>query len=160
MLLADAQLFPLLDEAGGRMLRRLRHHPHAPRYNHQIGERLSAQGLANIHAFARDFLERPVRWNSQHPPASQPDFVTRIRHEVPFYRRAAYAADFSALPILHRDDLRIHAAEFVPDSMPLDDLIVYTTSGTTGSVPWKSPLTPNCPTATCRCFNMRWPHMT
>jgi phenylacetate-CoA ligase len=54
--------------------------------------------------------------------------------EVPFYRRAGGSADdFFALPTTSHEDLRRQPWAFVPDSQPLDDLLVYTTSGTTGS---------------------------
>jgi phenylacetate-CoA ligase len=50
---------------------------------------------------------------------------------VPIYRRAGVSS-FDAMPSVTRDDLAREPSAFVPDSMPLDDLMTYYTSGTTG----------------------------
>ena len=135
MTLADAKLFPLLTDAGDRMLRRLRQHPHAPRYNHRIGERLSAEGLANVRGFAIT-LDAPTPWNSQRTPTWLPHFVARQANVMCHsYRQPIYAKKF--LRPSRIDARTIHRRrqpwDFVPDTAPLDDLIVYTTSGTTGA---------------------------
>jgi phenylacetate-CoA ligase len=132
--LTEEQRFPLLTAAGRRMLRWLQEHPHAPRYNFPCGDRLTAGGLLRVRAFAAalDTAPRGWRWGEL-PPWLKP-FAAFCLAEVPFYRRAGGSADdFFALPTASHEDLRRQPWAFVPDSQPLDDLLVYTTSGTTGS---------------------------
>ncbi|HWP42076.1 MAG TPA: capsule biosynthesis protein CapK, partial [Blastocatellia bacterium] len=51
--------------------------------------------------------------------------------EVPFYRRrGGRPEDFFALPTCGREDLAREPWSFVPDGQPLDEMIVYDTSGT------------------------------
>ena len=53
--------------------------------------------------------------------------------DVPFYRqRGGSAEDFSSIPTCSRSDIVKEQWLFVPDSQPLDDLMMYYTSGTTG----------------------------
>ena len=125
--LSDADRFPLLDADGRAMLDRLRQHPHAPRYNWQTGERLTTDGLADVDGFATLAANEPPTWRvGEEPPWVEP-FRSDCRDRVPFYR------DRDPMAVTTRDDLRRRPWQFVPDGEPLDDLIVYTTSGTTGS---------------------------
>src|SRR5438105_7578107 len=53
--------------------------------------------------------------------------------DVPYYRRyEAGPGDFFRIPTVGRDDLVREPWSFVPDSEPLDELIVYRSSQTTG----------------------------
>jgi phenylacetate-CoA ligase len=132
--LTDEQRFPLLDDAGRRRLRRLREHPHAPRYNYHGGERLTAAGLANVRAYAERLRTERAAWQSGELPPWVKRLMEFCRQEVPFHRRRAdWSDDFFALPPTGRESLRREPWAFVPDSADLADLIVYTTSGTTGN---------------------------
>lgn len=129
--LDDHQLFPLLDAQGDAMLRRLRQHPHAPIYNWRTGERLTQAGLERIHDYARLVASpRDARQEWLWP------FIRRCRAEVPFYRdREDWPAQeiLEELPLTRADHIRHKPWDFVANDLPLDDLIVYTTSGTTGT---------------------------
>src|SRR5262245_2438002 len=116
------------------MLLRLREHPHAPRFNHPGGERLDAPALARVRSYAEELKTGRVGWR----PGELPDWLWRFvefcRRDVPFFRRRPdWSDDFFALPPTTRADLRREPWSFVPDSADLTDLVVYTTSGTTGS---------------------------
>jgi phenylacetate-CoA ligase len=131
--LADDLLFPLMTDASRRLLKRLREHPHAPRYNWRTGERLTADGLENVLAYARRQQMERAGWRFGQVPAWLPAFVQMCRRDVPFHRqRADWSDDFFSLPRIDRESLRLYPWAFVPDGLPIEDLIVYTTSGTTG----------------------------
>src|SRR4051812_13660118 len=131
--LSDDRLFPLMTDASRRLLKRLREHPHAPRYNWRTGERLTATGLANVRAYGQRQQTDRVGWRFAQVPAWLPEFVQMCRRDVPFHRqRADWSDDFFALSTIERESLRLYPWAFVPDGLPIEDLIVYTTSGTTG----------------------------
>jgi phenylacetate-CoA ligase len=131
--LTDAERFPLLTEPGRRMLQWLREHPHAPRYTAQSGNRLTAGYLRRVRAFEAELNAAPRGWQHGAMPSWLEDFVEMCFHDVPFYRRyGARPAIFSDIPTIDRADLSREPWSFVPDPLPLDDLIINATSGTTG----------------------------
>lgn len=131
--LTDAERHPLLTVEGRRLLDRLLEHPQAPRYNHRCGDRLTREGLRRVRTFERRLLApRPSATAGAVPP-----WVTRFAHRclktVPFYRgRGGDHRRFADLPTCARADLGREPWSFVPDDQPLDDLMVYNTTGTTG----------------------------
>src|SRR5688500_10613983 len=144
--LGDQELFPLLDEASAANLRRLREHPHAPRYNWRTGERVTSAGLANVRTYAERVASQRTPWEAGRLPPWVMPFVATCRRDVPFYRaRETWSDDdFHALPLTRRDDIRRRPWSFVPDGQRLDGLITYTTSGTTGTR-LQIPATPELP---------------
>lgn len=129
------------------MLRRLRQHPHGPRFNYPCGERLTATGLAQVREYARALKNGRTGWRQREVPGWLNTFVERCRRDVPFYRdRIDWSDDFFSLPTTTRDDLRREPWSFVPDSAELSELIVYATSGTTGNLLQivSHPVAPNC----------------
>jgi phenylacetate-CoA ligase len=131
--LADDRLFPLMTDASQRLLKRLREHPHAPRYNWRTGDRLTATGLANVRDYAQRLKTDRTGWRFKQFPAWLPEFIQSCRRDVPYHRqRVDWTDDFFALPTIDRQSLRLYPWAFVPDALPIDDMIVYTTSGTTG----------------------------
>ena len=150
--LSDAERFPLLDAGGRAMLDRLRQHPHAPRYNWQTGERLDAAGLSDVEAFAALAADEPATWKVGDEPPWVADFRRDCRDRVPFYRGR------DPLAVTTRDDVRRRPWDFVPDGERLDDLIVYTTSGTTGSR-LTLPATPRLPARYLPLFRLALSHV-
>jgi phenylacetate-CoA ligase len=131
--LTDEERFPLMGEAGRRLLRRLLEHPQAPRYNFRAGERLTREGLERVREFESNLTTAARGWQPGQLPAWLPPFVARCLSDVPIYRRLGHPSDeFASLPTVSRDDLSREPWSFVPDSAPLHDLIVYPTSGSTG----------------------------
>lgn len=125
--------FPLLTAAGQARLERLQEHPHAPRYNHQGVDRLSADGLARVAAFEAQLAAEPRGWRPGETPDWLADFAAFCFREVPAYR--AYGPrppSFFDIPLCERADLSRAPWEFVPDSQPLAGLTVFQTSGATG----------------------------
>jgi phenylacetate-CoA ligase len=129
----DEQRYPTLTEPGRQMLTWLREHPHAPRYTARCGNRLTHEGLQHVRAFDAELKSAPRGWTHLQIPTWLADYGARCFADVPFYRDyGAMPADFFAIPTTDRDDLSRAPWAFVPDSQPLDDLIVHATSGTTG----------------------------
>ncbi len=142
--LTDRELFPLLDEQGDAMLRWMREHPHAPRYNWKTGERLTREGLSRIHEYEQRVKRGPEPWAHGQAPGWVGPLVERCSRQVPFYRDRGRPADFFSLPIVRREEIRRQPWAMVADDLPLDELIVYTTSGTGGTI-LKYPATPQLP---------------
>ncbi len=131
--ISEAERFPLLTPAGKRLLYAMRQHPQAPIWNWPNGEQLDAGGLARVHQFA-DELNHP---RSSHRPDWLDAFTDFCLTQVPFYRRRAAGSpsstrDFDSQPTCSRSDLAPAVWDFVPDEQSLDQLIVFSTSGTTG----------------------------
>lgn len=132
--LTDSVRFPLLTEAGRQMLHRLREHPHAPKYNYHGGERLTADALQRVREYGRRLRSERTGWKENKPPGWLAEFVAFCRRDVPFHRRRAdWSDDFFSIPSLDRESLRLEPWAFVPDGVDISELVVYTTSGTTGS---------------------------
>jgi phenylacetate-CoA ligase len=130
--LSEAERFPLLTPAGRKLLHAMRQHPQAPSWNWPNGEQLDAAGLAKVQQFA-DTLRRPAFFGPGQLPEWLPGFVDFCLAEVPFYRRRSAAGTaLLSIPSCSRADLAPRVWEFVPDSQPLDQLIVFSSSGTSG----------------------------
>ena len=130
----DTFYCPTLSEDGRKMLNFLREHPAAPIYRNQSGNRLLAQEVEALRAFEREVQSAPVGW----PPGGQPDwldqYVAQVFQEVPWFRRfGSPPARFEDIPTTCRADLSLDIASFVPDPVPVERLINFRTTGTTGN---------------------------
>lgn len=139
--------FPLLDERGRRMLNRLRQHPHSPKFNYHCGEKLTAEGLRRVREFASGVGQTPA-WSTAQRPQWLFDHVHHCWSQVPYFRERDHSlqarptnpiappndVSFTEIPFTDRHDLRRQPWSFVPDSADLQELIVYSTSGTTGNL--------------------------
>jgi phenylacetate-CoA ligase len=138
----DERLFPVLGDAGRAMLSRLCEHPAAPIFRNRSGHRLLAEDLPALRAFAADVLAARLGW----PEGGYPDwlaaFVADAWRRVPGYRVRGPVPDrFADNPTTSRADLSRDVTRFVPDDLPLERLIEYSTSGTSGH-PLKLPSHP------------------
>ena len=121
----------------------MRQHPQAPLWNWPNGEQLNAAGLAQVSNFAADLESKPVCG-----PRIAARLAGRLRRLLPGGRAVLSAARSPpARPIrcrfhtCSRADLAPKVWDFVPDSQPLDELIVFSSSGTTG-LPTQTPAHP------------------
>ncbi len=128
----DADRYPLLSDAGRRMLDFLREHPSAPIYRNHSGNRLDATDLAHVRREEAAVLATEIGWPRGGYPDWLAEFVSDCRKDVPHYAAYASSAGFEDLPTVSRADLGHDIAGFVPDSVPLERLINFQTSGTTG----------------------------
>jgi len=139
--LSEAERFPILSPKGRTLLHAMRQHARAPRWNWPNGEQLDRAGLQKVEHFA-EALNTAIR----HSDWLQ-DFADRCIAEVPFHRaRNKPGTPFASIPTCTRAELTPRVWDFVPDSEPLDDVIVFSSSGTTGH-PAQIPFHPT--TAAC-----------
>jgi phenylacetate-CoA ligase len=128
---------PLLNDAGVRMLRRLREHPHAPRWNYAVGDRLVADDLPRISAFQECLANERSSRSATAPPEAIARRAAALRSLVPaFAERVPQTRDLAArwftIPTTCRRDLAEAPWTFVPDDVDLERLVIYRTAGTTG----------------------------
>lgn len=129
--MSEVERFPTLTESGRQMLAFLREHPRAPHFRNQSGPRLTPAEVAEMHAWETEVRAAEVGWKPGKPPPWLADFVRQCLADVPHYRRFD-PAPFVELPTTSRADLSRDVAQFVPDSISLERLMHFQTSGTTG----------------------------
>ncbi len=133
--LTDDDRFPLIPEERRQLLTDLREHPHAPIFNYGCGDRLTATGLEEVRRYESALAVEPRFWQPGKPPPWVEAFAERCLRTVPFYRgRGGDPGDLTSIPPCDRTDLERGPEAFVPDDQPLDDIMVYDTSGTVGPV--------------------------
>lgn len=131
--LTDVERYPGLTAHGQRMLDHLAQLPHAPLYRNRAGHRLTADDLAQVLAFETEVAQSQAGTRIGKSPPWLAAFVARSYADVPHFRgRGALPKRFEDLPTTNRADLANDIAAFVPDGLPLDRLINFRTSGTTG----------------------------
>src|SRR5947209_4577470 len=131
--ISEAERYPWLTRDSRQLLDWLHEHPAAPRFNHQTGDRLTAAGLERVRQLEHELAASAPGWRPDQPPPWLAAFVQEGVRDVPFYRAyGAAPARLQDVPPCTRADLSHAPWRFVPDSLALDDLIVYNTSGTTG----------------------------
>jgi phenylacetate-CoA ligase len=129
----DAERYPTLTDAGRQMLRRLVEHDAAPIFRNQSGNRLLAEDLPALNEFERDVLASPLEWSPGATPRWLMDVLARAHAEIPYYRSLGPAPQrFEDVIPISRADLAADIARFVPDHVPVDRLINFQTTGTTG----------------------------
>ncbi|MFZ5951671.1 MAG: AMP-binding protein [Candidatus Rifleibacteriota bacterium] len=126
--LTDDERFPLLNER--RLLNELRQDSHAPKFNFASGDRLDKEALQRVKKYARQ-IKKGKFWQPGSFPADLPAFYRWCREKVPAYRN--YPEDFTCSPTMRREAIAARPWLFVADDSRLEDLLVYSTSGTTGS---------------------------
>src|SRR5690349_12767020 len=126
--LSDAERFPLLTDLS--FLKQLRQDEFAPSFNFQSGDRLRSDQLQKVKEYASTLATRKFQKKE-----SQPDwlhnYVDWCIRTVPYYK--GRKAEHDAHPTIRRSDLKAHPWKFVSTDCDLNDLLVYQTSGTTGS---------------------------
>jgi phenylacetate-CoA ligase len=130
----ELERYPTLSDAGRRILEFMREHPAAPIFRNQSGNRLNADEVASLHIHTREVLAAQIGWPDGGQPGWLYDFLASTWGDVPFYRAlGARPERFEEVPTVCRADLAADIAQFVPDSVPLDRLINFRTTGTTGN---------------------------
>jgi len=136
--LSEEERFPRLSQTGRAFLHRLRQHAAAPIWNVPNGEQLNEEGLTRVRRFAAELASQPL-FRSLDEPAWLAEYSSRCQSEVPFYRKRSVSGNsFSEIPTCSRSDLAPRAWDFVPDTEPIDEIVIFSSSGTTGQ-PTRTP---------------------
>lgn len=125
--------FPTLSHDGQRMLDFMLGHPCAPVYRNRSGNRLQAHEVEAQRAYEREVAAAPVGWMPGAVPNWVPAFMADVFARVPHYRALGSPPRFlEDLAPVTRADFAADIAQFVPDHVPLDRMINFRTTGTTG----------------------------
>jgi phenylacetate-CoA ligase len=117
--LTDAERWPTIDDEGRARLARWRRHPHAPRWVHATGDRLTADMIARV----REPLPLDG-WLDAHLATAR-----RLLH----YRGRGGLETLADFPTISREDLARDIAAFVPRDADLERMLHGTSSGSTGA---------------------------
>lgn len=129
----DAERYPTLTMHGRAMLEFLREHPRAPLYRNRSGNRLTAEEVERVRSLCTEVVDAPIDWTPAVPPSWLGDFTAQCFAEVPHYRRLGpVPRRFEDVEPVSRADFSADIAAFVPDSVPLERMINFRTSGTSG----------------------------
>jgi len=127
------QRYPTLTESGRHMLDFLREHPHAPIFRNESGNRLTEKDVEVVRAFEKANLNAELGWKPGLAPTWLADFVQECLDHVPHYRKYGSVPEkLQDLPTIDRSDLGRDIARFVPDTVSIEELVNFRTSGTTG----------------------------
>lgn len=129
--LSDPVRLPGLSPSGIAVLQRMLTHPHAPIYRNQSGHRLQPDEVQAAIAYEHQVASHQLSNQRSSTPAWLSDFVRRVCQDVPTYKPLA-GIPFHALPTWTRGDLSQSIERFVPDDVPVDRMVLFSTSGTTG----------------------------
>ncbi len=121
--------FPVLTQEGESHLRAMMEHPCAPMFRDASGHRLRGHEITEVAAFHARELATPAC--TQKYPLWLDAYVRRVRAQVPFFK-AWPDLPVHELPTTSRADLARDVAAFVPDDLPVDRLLRFDTTGTTG----------------------------
>lgn len=125
--------YPNITNAGKEMLKKMREHPSAPLYRNESGNRLTKKDLDEVIAYDEYIQNESIKWKPNHEPVWAKPFINKLVQEVPFYKKINPQTCFADFPTISRADLAKDIAQFVPDGVPIDRLINFRTTGTTGN---------------------------
>ncbi len=126
--LTDDERFPLLSNR--KLLGDLRQDAFAPRFNFASGDRLDAARLEKVRSYAAN-LKVAGFWQENSLPDWIETYYQWCRHHVPFFRE--WPVDFLKAPTMRRSQIAAEQWKLVANDCDLEDLLVYSTSGTTGT---------------------------
>jgi len=129
----DRERFPTLSDHGRRMLDFMRGHPCAPLYRNRSGNRLLAHEVEAQRAYERSVGATTIGWTPNVAPAWVQDFIEDVFRTVPHYLALGSAPRrLDDVAPVARADFAADIAAFVPDHVPLERMINFRTTGTTG----------------------------
>jgi len=130
----DPLRYPTLTKHGQGILRFMREHPAAPIYRNKSGNRLTAAEVTELQLFEKKNVNAVIDCLHDKKPAWLDDFLAHVFKQVPYYRDLGRSSGirFEDLQTVSRADFAADITRFVPDSVDLERLIQFSTTGTTG----------------------------
>jgi len=125
----DENRYPTLSKTGAQTLRKLREHPAAPIFRNNSGNRLTSSDLKALESFDACVQSTKI---APTKPSWLSDFIAQTYDDVPYYRQLGALQNFDDIIPISRSDLSRDIAQFVPDSVALNRMMHFQTSGTTG----------------------------
>ncbi len=128
----DFHRLPDLDAIGKAILLKILQHPHAPVFRNRSGHFLTRERQQELLLLEQEEIQLACN-PDKNAKKNLFSFLNLCRQQVPFYRDYDWQNfDFSQLPCISREDLSRDITRFVPDYLSLDNLLAFTTNGTTG----------------------------
>lgn len=125
--LTNTERFPLIGDLS--LLNQLKQDEFAPMFNFESGDRLQEHHLREVNDYAKSIKADKFR-NDRSTGGTLDEYVKWCIDTVPFYSKRSLR--FEDQPTIRRKDLRDVPWQFVSSDCFLDDLLVGSTSGTTG----------------------------
>ena len=120
--------------SGAAAYRALVEAPGSPVWTHPREDRLTPAMRREVAAFADLVRTQPPTWQPGQPPAWLDPWLDRVWPRVPaLTRRGPRPPTLLDVRPTSRSDLAADPAAHVPDDVPLDELLAYSTSGTAGA---------------------------
>ena len=126
--LSNEERFPTLSDLS--FLNELKQAPTAPYFNFESGDRLTAQHLLQVQDYAKQIRTQAVFWKENTYPTWLDNYLNWCIQEVPFYQDRPLL--FAEQATIARKNICQYPWLFVANTAPIEDLLVYQTSGTTG----------------------------
>lgn len=127
----DPYRLPGLSDSGHALLLRMINHPMAPRYRNRSGHKLTPAELQQAVAFEKQVAATPPGHLPDAYPGWLQEFIEKSCRWVPAYKPLR-GKPFQELPTWTRADLSHSVERYVPDTVDVSRLILFSTSGTTG----------------------------
>ncbi len=125
--LTDEERFPLIKQLG--FLNELRQDSCGPKFNFKSGDRLNNESLQEVQKYAQN-IGKTRFWDPGKTPDWMPGFLKWCTETVPAYKNCSMTLENNST--LNRESLAECPWDYVSDDCQLEDLLVYSTSGTTG----------------------------
>jgi phenylacetate-CoA ligase len=125
--------YPTLTKAGQAMLNKMLEHPAAPIYRNESGNCLKKDDLLKVIEFDNYVKSESVSWPRDDIPYWVDAFVKKTFLDVPHYKKFDPQLNFTDIPTTSRSELAQDISQFFPDSIPIERLVNYKTTGTTGN---------------------------
>lgn len=149
----DRRRMPTIDEVSFHRLKYLIDQSSAPKFNNLSGSHLEQYELDQLESYHKSEIEQQGNTRISANTWLK-KFIADCFKKVPFYRQYRQInGSFISLPTISRRDLSKDIVQFIPDDLPVERLISYETSGTTGH----SLMIPSHPMVAARysCFHKK-----
>ena len=131
------RLTPLITADGQRRLASMRQDIHAPKWNSEAGDMLTAPDIDTLKVFRDKMENRRTHKPGDGPPNSILAFVREYRHRSLYFMERTHegmdlSRDWALIGLSSREDIATRPETMIPLDMDLERMVVYRTAGSTG----------------------------